>query len=220
MKLFKLKIGFLTMVCSSLFLVSCGGDSSTEPTESEEQKVAYEVEVNALFKNKKENKIYTDKDQTQLFTGTAGEKNSDDKLIYYIEVKNGFMTKEKEWRDFGGELILTCDMELKDGKKFNGWYNEIVKEELYTVTMSHRSYSNGKETDFWVIEEGSGLYSGRPAKLYLNDEVLCESAKKTDVFGYLEDKNSGLQEYYQHAVNFIDCVKSQNLKNFHIYINE
>jgi hypothetical protein len=216
MKLFKLKIGFLTMVCSSLFLVSCGGDSSTEPTESEEQKVAYEVEVNALFKNKKENKIYTDKDQTQLFTGTAGEKNSDDKLIYYIEVKNGFMTKEKEWTDFGGELILTCDMELKDGKKFNGWYNSINTDGKtdITITEAYWVYKNGKELEKegWIIFDMGGIGSSKSI-LKVGDEKLCEEK------GRYYYPNGGGGDVTEIRA-FLDCVKSQNLKNFHIYINE
>jgi hypothetical protein len=52
MKLFKLKIGFLTMACASMFLVSCGGDNSAESKELEEQKSTEQVILDSLSTGK------------------------------------------------------------------------------------------------------------------------------------------------------------------------
>lgn len=204
MKLFKLKFGFLTMVCASMFLVSCGG--------------GYDTEFSTLTYNSSEKKFYKDKDETLLFSGTAGEKNSSDELVILAEIKNGYLVTKKKWTDFGGELILTQDMEYKDGKFYNGWYNYIEdKGEDITITQSYNLYKNGKEqeSEGWRLMK-SGTYNSQSYLMIGTEGMLQATCTGNGAYYYPNGGGGDVDEIRA----FLDCVKSQNLKNFHIFIIE
>jgi sulfur carrier protein ThiS len=186
MKKVKIKLTVLTLFFASLLMVSCG--SETTENKEEDKVLTYDIEYETLeYKN---GKFYKDKDLKDLFSGTAGTKNSDDKITRYATIKNGYLVNKKEWRDFGGELILTKDMEFKNGKKENGWTTVLLKEHGITITKECVVYKNGKidKKESWEIES-----------------ILETTSCKVEGEDFIE---------------VLECIKSQNIKNFHYHFEE
>lgn len=215
MKKINFNLGLLTLLFATVFLTSCSGGSTENSENIEQNSAAYDTEYSTLTYNSSQKKYYKDKDETELFTGTAGEKNSSDQLITLATIKNGFLVTKKVWTDFGGELILTEDMEYKDGELFNGWYNGInEKGEDITITDSYAVFKNGKrqEKESWIIFDSGGFGSSKSI-LNVGNDKLCEEKGR---YYYPTGGGGDVTEIRK----FLDCVKSKNLKNFHIYINE
>lgn len=228
MKKINFNLGLLILLFATVFLTSCSGGSaensenrSAENSENiEENTAAYDTEYSTLTYNSSQKKYYKDKDETELFTGTAGEKNSSDQLITLATIKNGFLVTKKVWTDFGGELILTEDMEYKDGQWFNGWYNYINDEnsEDITITESYYVYKNGKEqkNEGWRLKENGPYYDLKSYLMIGEEGMMQASCVGKGAYHYPTGGGGDVTEIRA----FLDCVKSQNLKNFHIYINE
>lgn len=209
MKKINFNLGLLILLFATVFLKSCS------------ETAAYDTEYSTLTYNSSQKKYYKDKDETVLFTGTAGEKNSSDQLITLATIKNGFLVTQKVWTDFGGELILTEDMEYKDGQLFNGWYNYINnKGEDITITKSYRVYKNGKkqENEGWELWTNARITFNEPKSYLMIGEVDYTQASCVGKGAYYYP-NGGEGDVTEIRA-FLDCVKSKNLKNFHIYINE
>lgn len=218
MKKINFNLGLLILLFATVFLTSCSGGSAENSENIEENTAAYDTEYSTLTYNSSQKKYYKDKDETELFTGTAGEKNSSDQLITLATIKNGFLVTKKVWTDFGGELILTEDMEYKDGQWFNGWYNYINdKGEDITITESYYVYKNGKEqeNEGWMLMK-DGTYGSKSYLMIGEEGMMQASCVGKGAYYYPNGGGGDVTEIRA----FLDCVKSKNLKNFHIYINE
>lgn len=244
MKKVKIKLTVLTLFFASLLMVSCG--SETTENKEEDKVLTYDVEYETLGYNKKQGKYYKDTDFKELFTGTAGTKNSDDKLINYTEFKNGFKTKSKEWEDFGGELIQTFEMEYKNGDWENGWYIDVLSYETgVNITEKYKVYKKGKMdyNQSWVIKsfddynseyEFEGYYIVTGIDLVeleffentYEDWGSMYDNKRNYLFNFVETTNSckgegvRLSEVNESLIDFFECLKSQNIKNFRYHIEE
>lgn len=199
-----------------IFLHSCANTDNPENGKTDQYN--YDVEYDILSYNKDQSKYYTDESQKELFTGTAGSKNSSDEIVKYAEFKNGYLVKRKQWTDFGGELHLTEDMEYKDGEKYNGWYNSLEERADIIITSSYFTYKNGKaiKDKGWLLAK-YGSWLSKSSYLMIGDENTSDATcKGEDSYDY---PNGGGGDTTKIR-NFLRCVQDQNLEHFHMYIFE
>ncbi len=233
MKKVKIKLTVLTLFFASLLMVSC--DSETTENKEEDKVLTYDIEYETLeFKN---GKFYKDKDLKDLFSGTAGTKNSDDKITKYATIKNGYLVNKKHWKDFGGELFLIRDMEYKNGDPENGWYVDINNQQGITLTEQLNVYKNGKydykesweivridEWDYDSDTEIKGYYFFSGDDLEEKQGIFSKSEMKDYFFHFVEITNSckvegvdfyGFEVNNEKFIEFFECLKSQNIKNYY-----
>jgi hypothetical protein len=160
------------------------------------------VEFSTLFFHPKSGKCFKDKDLTQLFTGSAQEKNSSDQVIRETTFKNGFRIKNETWSDFDGELIQTEDMEYKDGEWYSGWNIKLYKNDELIIVTRYYSYKNGREdkNKSWYISNNQ--FEDNVSELWIKSEVVCSG-------GYYPSPKT-----FPKTKRFFECCESRKLEKF------
>lgn len=108
---------FGVILFASILLTGCGNNDNP----------SFEKNISELKYSKKLGKYFIDEDMTVLFTGTAGEKNSSNKTIQFMEINNGFIAHVLNWDLVGENRTLNADVKYDDGEKHSGWWKEYYK---------------------------------------------------------------------------------------------
>lgn len=186
--------------------MSCGG-KSTDPSEKVEtsdssEKAEAKVDLATLYYSKIIKKHFKDSDSTELFTGIAEEKNSSDQVVRTATFKNGYLVSNKCYSDFNGKLMLSEDMDYKDGEYFNGWKIKIYKNDQIEIVRELSTYKNGRldYKNSWDISNNE--FDGDVSELWINHEVICSG-------GFYPSPKS-----FPRTKEFLKCCESKKLKYF------
>lgn len=146
-----------------------------------------ETYISSLVYDAETRKFFKDKESNEYYTGTAIERNDKGELVREYGYEDGVMVKAKIWTDFGGVLKQTIDMEYKDHRAYNGWYNIlIVLPENGKMTNIYSEFKNGQKIAGW------NLFPNKLQMLYApfdeEKEVLFEATNKDEFYTQLRSE--------------------------------
>lgn len=145
------KINLMLTIIIGVLSISCGQNVKEKIKQEEESENNSACQI-ADLRNVKDWKNIHLKGVSELYSGTAIEKDQFDTIIRKINIKNGWITKQI-WKDkINNEYVITANYEYENARYTNGFEILLFNDDEFKYVSSMIEKKNGKIFNKWKID--------------------------------------------------------------------